>query len=79
MVNNFLISLIISIIYIIFKFLDMRYIKKDIKPLKDLILDSCVVFISSIITFLLFEQFNLSEILNNAKPTTEVFTGTAEF
>lgn len=79
MVNNFLISLIISIIYIIFKFLDMRYIKKENKPLKDLILDSCVVFVSSIITFLLFEQFNLSEMLNSGEPTPEVFTGSAEF
>ena len=70
MTNNFLISIIISIIYIIFKFLDMRYIKKENKPLKDLILDSCVVFVSSIITFLLFEQFNLSEMLNNSEPST---------
>lgn len=79
MTNNFLISLIIAIIYILFKFLDMRYIKKENKPFKDLILDSSVVFVSSLLTFFLFEQFNLSDLLNNNEIIPEVFTGSADF
>ena len=78
MTNNFLFAFILGIIYLLFKFIDMRYIKKENKPLKDLILDSSIVFISSLITFLLFDQFNLSEILNN-NITTEVFTDNADF
>lgn len=79
MTNNFIISLIIAIIYLIFKFLDMRYIKKENKPLKDLILDSCVVFISCLVTFFIFSQFNIDEILNKTDINTEVFTDAANF
>lgn len=57
----------------------MRYIKKENKPLKDLILDSCAVFISSLITFFLFNQFNIEQLLNGQESTTEVFTDNANF
>ena len=79
MTNNFIISLIISSIYLVLKFLDMRYIKKESKPLKDLILDSCVVFISSLITFFLFNQFNFAHLLNGEESIPEVFTDIANF
>tara|TARA_R110002072_G_scaffold76776_6_gene179822 strand:+ start:2778 stop:3017 length:240 start_codon:yes stop_codon:yes gene_type:complete len=79
MTNNFLISSIIAIIYSLLKFLDMRYIKKENRPLKDLILDSSVVFISSLLTFFLFEQFNIADLINNNEALPEVFTGSAEF
>ena len=51
MTNNLLFSLIVGITYLLLKFIDMRYIKKENKPLKDLIVDSAVVFISSLLTF----------------------------
>ena len=57
----------------------MRYIKKENRPLKDLILDSSVVFISSLLTFFLFEQFNIADLINNNEALPEVFTGSAEF
>ena len=79
MTNNFLISSIIAIIYSLLKFFDMRYIKKENRPLKDLILDSSVVFISSLLTFFLFEQFNIADLINNNEALPEVFTGSAEF
>ena len=79
MTNNILISIIISLIYIIFKFLEMRYIKKENRPLKDLILDSIGVLLSSLLTFFLFEQFNLKDLLNNIEEAPEVFTGAAGF
>ena len=79
MTNNILISIIISLIYIIFKFLEMRYIKKENRPLKDLILDSIGVLLSSLLTFFLYEQFNLKDLLNNIEEAPEVFTGAAGF
>ena len=45
--NNILInSFIISFIYLILKFLEMRFIIKENKPLKDLLKDTIYVYIS---------------------------------
>ena len=79
MTNNLLISLIISIIYLLFKFFDMRFIKKENLPIKNLVLDSCLVFISSLLTFFLFNQFNLNEILSNESAAPEAFVDTPNF
>lgn len=79
MTNNFLFSLILGIIYLLFKFIDMRYIKKENKPLKELIIDSTVVFTSSLITFFLFNQFNLSNVLNGEEKIADVFIDNPTF
>jgi len=57
----------------------MRYIKKENKPLKDLIIDSAVVFISSLITFFIFNQFNLTNILNNQEKIADAFIDNPSF
>ena len=44
--NIFLVAGIISVIFFIGKFLEMRYIDNDIKPLKFLIRDSLLVYVS---------------------------------
>jgi cytochrome bd-type quinol oxidase subunit 2 len=79
MTNNFLSALILSIIYLLFKFIDMRYIKKENKPLKELIIDSFIVFISSLITSFLFSQFNLSDILNGQEKVADAFIDNPAF
>lgn len=79
MTNNFLFAFILGIIYLLFKFIDMRYIKKENKPLKDLIIDSAVVFISSLITFFLFSQFNLANILNGEEKVADAFVDNPSF
>jgi hypothetical protein len=79
MTNNFLFAFILGIIYLLFKFIDMRYIKKENKPLKDLIIDSAVVFISSLITFFLFSQFNLSNFLNGEEKIADAFIDNPSF
>lgn len=79
MTNNFLFAFILGIIYLLFKFIDMRYIKKENKPLKDLIIDSVVVFISSLITFFLFSQFNLANILNGEEKVADAFVDNPSF
>jgi len=56
--NILIISLIISIIYFILRFLEMRFIIKENKPLKELAKDSLFVYISAIIVFFILEQFN---------------------
>lgn len=78
--NMLIISLIISIIYFIFKFLEMRFIIKENKPLKELVKDSLFVYISSLIGFFILEQFNNmleSDIKVNTNPPA--FTNEAPF
>ena len=47
--NYILIAFIISIIYSIIKFIEMRFIKKENKPLKQVVIDIIIVFLSSIL------------------------------
>jgi hypothetical protein len=54
--NIFLIALLISFIFFITKFLEMRYIEKQPKPLKYLIRDSLLVYISVVIGYFVVEQ-----------------------
>ena len=44
--NIFLAAAIISVIYFIAKFLEMRYVDKEPKPLKILVRDSLLVYVS---------------------------------
>ena len=54
--NIFIISGIISIIFFIAKFIEMRFIDKENKPLKFLIRDSLIVYISVISGFFIVTQ-----------------------
>ena len=56
MENIFLIAGIISIIYFIAKFLEMRFIEKESKPLKFLVRDTLVVYVSVIAGNFVYEQ-----------------------
>lgn len=77
--NYILIAFIISIIYSIIKFIEMRFIKKENKPLKQVVIDIIIVFLSSILTLLLMDQFNINEMITNIKKTPLVFTDKPDF
>ena len=48
--NNHIISaLVATILYAVVKFFRMRFVEKENKPLKDLISDSCIVFLVTFI------------------------------
>jgi hypothetical protein len=48
--NGFLISaLIATILYSVVKFFQMRFVNKENKPLKELISDSCIVFLVTLV------------------------------
>ena len=53
MENIFILSGIIAVVFFIIKFLEMRFIEKETKPLKILFRDTIIVYISSILGFLL--------------------------
>ena len=77
--NQVTTSLIISLLYLIIKFIEMRFILKENKPLKQLFIDSLIVFISSIISLILLDQFNLNELIGNIKPIPNVFVNSPDF
>ena len=54
--NIFLVAGIISVIFFIAKFLEMRYIDNEPKPLKILIRDSLMVYVSVVIGSFILEQ-----------------------
>ena len=55
--NGYLISsLIATILYTVVKFFQMRLVDKENKPLKQLISDSCIVFLATFVGLFATEQ-----------------------
>jgi hypothetical protein len=79
MSNIFVVAAIISITFLLAKFLEMRYIEKESKPLKFLIRDSFIVYFSVIIANFVMEQIN--PVINNVSSAkvTQVFTDNPGF
>tara|TARA_B100001093_G_scaffold495446_2_gene539951 strand:- start:1372 stop:1611 length:240 start_codon:yes stop_codon:yes gene_type:complete len=77
--NQVLTAAIVSLLYFIIKFVEMRFILKENKPLKTLIIDSLLVFISATMSLYLLEQFNLNEIIGNVKLSPSAFINTPDF
>lgn len=68
--NIFLIAGIISVIFLIAKFLEMRYIDKEPKPLKFLIRDTLLVYLSVVTGKFIIDQLNpiINETVNPITP-----------
>jgi len=62
MMNHLITSIVISFVYLIVKFIEMRFIEEENKPLKLLIRDTAFVFISSLAGFFILDQ--LKPIMN---------------
>ncbi len=77
--NIFLIAGIISVIYFIAKFLEMRYIENEPKPLKFLIRDSLLVYVSVVLGSFVVDQ--LKPVINETEiPATPLaFTDNPPF
>jgi hypothetical protein len=78
--NIFLIAGIISVIFFLVKFLEMRYVEKESKPLKFLIRDTLVVYISVVTGNFIYEQVTpvLEETVKTSS-TPIAFTDDAPF
>ena len=79
MTSIFVIAAIISITFLIMKFLEMRFIEKESKPLKLLIRDTLLVYFSVIIANFLIEQINPIVSGGTSKKITPVFTDNPAF
>jgi D-alanyl-lipoteichoic acid acyltransferase DltB (MBOAT superfamily) len=57
--NIYLTGLTIAIIFLVSKFFEMRFITKENKPLKTIIVDTIFVYFSVIFGYFIIQQFNL--------------------
>ena len=72
----FLTAVAVSIAYLIFRFIEMRIILKENKPVKLLARDTLLVYLSVILGTFVMDQFGNSSM---GKKMTEVFTNSPEF
>jgi hypothetical protein len=79
-----ILSLAISALFSLLKLLEMKYIEKEMTPLKNIVRDAVIVFISSFIPIFLFIQFsnNISKFFGGMDITSsspQIFTDTPGF
>ena len=91
MENIFIIAIVSTILFCLAKFLDMKYIGKESKPLKIIVRDAIIVFACSASAAFVFFNMNssISEMLNIMTDTktvpiggigaTEIFTDSPGF
>jgi len=78
--NIFIIAAVISVVFLISKFIEMRFVDAESKPLKLLIRDALLVYFSVISGYFIMEQ--IKPILDTASETLttpQVFTDNPEF
>jgi len=67
----------ISLVYLIIKYLEMKFIVKEPKPMKIMIRDTIIVYLSVVSGNFVLEQFGgVNEIVSNPP---EIFTNEPEF
>jgi len=79
MENIFIIAAVISIIFFIAKFLEMRFLDKEPKPLKLLVRDSLLVYFSVICGYFILEQIKPAINSGGSGISIPVFTDNPEF
>lgn len=77
--NEIITSVIISTIFFIIKFIEMRFIQRENVPLKTLVVNTLIVFLSAILSLMIMKQFNIDEIIGSIKSVPSVFTGKPDF
>ena len=68
---------IIAVVYSLIKFVEMRMILKESRPVKELLRDSIIVYISAIAGMFIIDQ--MGSITTMGKKSTNVFVGNPEF
>ena len=69
-VSPFMLASAISVIYLLFRFIEMRFIMKDTIPLKTLMRDSLLVYLSSLSGFYILQNVTPVTIIENTKAFT---------
>ena len=63
----------VAIIFLIMKFIEMRFIEKENKPLKELIKDTLIVYISVLSGFYLLDQVESNDGVSRAQLSSSSF------
>ena len=77
--NFILPTLSISIMYVIFKIIDTKYITKDDRSVKLITKDGLVVFLCGAISMFLLEKFKFSHMTGGSKEALSAFTNSPDF
>ena len=77
--NIFIVAAIISVSYLIFKFTEMRCFNNESKPLKDLVKDAIMVFLSVIAGDFINKQMQPLSSMILGDGSTKVFTNNPDF
>ena len=83
-----LLACVLTFAYGILKFVEMKFIERQMKPLKEIVRDLILVFVSSFSVFYIFIQYqskvdDFFSVVTNTNilnpDTTQVFTGSPDF
>jgi hypothetical protein len=79
--NIFITAGLISILFLIIKFIEMKYLdKENQKPFKLLVRDALLVYFSVVCGYLIIDQIEpITQIGGNNNTVTPVFTNNPEF
>jgi len=78
--NIFIIATVVSIVFLISKFIEMRFVDNESKPLKLLIRDTLLVYFSVIVGYFIMEQLKpVLETVGENISAPQVFTDNPEF
>lgn len=75
--NTNLVSILISGIFLLFKFFEMKFITKQDRPIKKLFKETITVYISCLIGFFIFSQ--IEPIATSSYSTPNVFVNEPDF
>jgi hypothetical protein len=75
--NMFVNAGIIAVVYSLIKFVEMRMILKEARPVKDLLRDTIMVYLSAITGMFIIDQIGTVSV--TGKSSTNVFVGNPEF
>lgn len=76
--NTYLLAAIVSVLYGLIRFLEMRFVLKETKPLKFILRDAIIVYLTVMLgVFIISQLENNMPNMSSAKP--EVHIGEADF
>jgi hypothetical protein len=75
--NMFANAGIIAVVYSLIKFVEMRMILKESRPVKELLRDTIMVYLSAIAGMFIIDQ--MGSITTTGKQSANVFVGNPEF
>lgn len=78
MTSIFIVAAVVSVVFLLAKFLEMRHVEKESKPLKVLVKDALVVYFCVIVGNFILSQIQ-STVMSGGQNITPVFTDNPSF